>query len=109
MSMTEAQERRAVALDADPTLSLARFVVANPAALALTDVLVPLPELDAISLRPRTIGSTAAPATSTWIGTSDKPGGQSVLVVRDGEITGVIYDGEDQYGLASTSGTGCTR
>ena len=98
MSLTPEQEQRAGALEENRTLGEAQFVVADPSSLSQSSVLIPLGEQKILSLQ-LDHRLDRGPDDFTWIGSPDSPAGQSVLVVHDGEITGVIYDGIEQYSI----------
>ncbi len=101
-SLTAEQESRAASLLQDKTHTDLSYVVAAPAALQDRSVSVPLPKGEVtLGLVNRIERSTG---DFTWIGEAIGEGGQSVLVVRDGQITGIIYDGFVQYSITPLGG-----
>ncbi|MEX0409173.1 reprolysin-like metallopeptidase [Aquibium sp. LZ166] len=101
-ALTADQESRAAAISSDATQTDLKYVDAEPAALRGDTVAVPLAEGTLV------LGLThrieRAEDDFTWIGQGSGEGGQTVLVVRDGQITGVIYDGFVQYSLTPLGG-----
>jgi hypothetical protein len=102
-SLSQEQEHRVAAVAADKTLGPAQLIVANAQALAHDAVRVPLPSDGTLSLRLEH-RLDRGPDDFTWIGRPESAGGQSVLVVRNGEITGIIHDGPDQYSITPLGG-----
>jgi len=102
-SLSPEQERRAAALAADSTRGAAQFVSVNTAALRADTMRVAVSGDSTLRLRLQH-KLERGPGDFTWIGSTSADGGQTVLVVRNGEITGVIYDGLQQYSLSSLGG-----
>ncbi|MGY6707338.1 MAG: reprolysin-like metallopeptidase, partial [Rhizobiaceae bacterium] len=102
-SLSQEQERRAAALAADKTHGPAQYVSVNVAALRASTMRVALSGDSAIRLRLQH-KLERGPGDFTWIGSTAADGGQTVLVFRNDEVTGVIYDGFEQYSLTPIGG-----
>ncbi|MFC3645065.1 reprolysin-like metallopeptidase [Aquibium oceanicum] len=101
-ALTADQESRAAAISSDATQTDLKYVDAESAVLRGDIVAVPLAEGTLVLGLTHRIERAAD--DFTWIGQGDGEGGQTVLVVRDGQITGVIYDGFVQYSLTPLGG-----
>ncbi len=102
LALTADQEQRAAALQQDKTQTDLRYVIANPAVLQDASVTVPLAAGDvSLGLSQRI---DRGPGDFTWIGSAAGDGADSVLVVRNNQITGVIFDGLVEYSITPLGG-----